>query len=486
MDKTGKKRKSYRLKKSVRFVCILTAGTACVLVWAFLQTKGCGGKTEGKMAGAGRTFLLSKEAESQREGQREELEKEASIRQETIAQAKRLAASYDYDAAITLLRAIEGYESDGEIQEEISSLEAERDACVPVNMEEVTHVFYHSLVVDPNRAFANQDRDPQAVGNNQWMTTIPEFEKIIQEMYDRGYVIVSIHDLIETVTDENGNPSYQPAKIMLPPGKRAYVLSQDDLCYYHCYDNYGYAARMLVGEDGKPTCEYIQADGTHLNGPYDVVPLLDAFIEEHPDASYRGAKGIIALTGYNGILGYRTDNSYLDINGNLDEDKKKWLREHPDFDIEQERAGAKQVADALKADGWEFASHTWGHIRIGDVSLERLMGDTQKWRENVEPIVGPVDTIIFAHGQDLGEWGDYDEGNAKYRYLREQGYSVFCNVDSNLYRTWFGKDYMRQGRRDLDGLRIYLNAIGEQDNVSDLFDAKEVLDPLRPPVPRNH
>ena len=89
-------------------------------------------------------------------------------------------------------------------------------------------------------------------------------------------------------------------------------------------------------------------------------------------------------------------------------------------------------------------------------------------------------------GQDLGEWGDYDEGNAKYRYLREQGYSVFCNVDSNLYRTWFGKDYMRQGRRDLDGLRIYLNAIGEQDNVSDLFDAKEVLDPLRPPVPRNH
>ena len=162
------------------------------------------------------------------------------------------------------------------------------------------------------------------------------------------------------------------------------------------------------------------------------------------------------------------------------------LAEHPDFDIEQERAGAKQVADALKEDGWEFASHTWGHLRIGDVSLERLMSDTQKWRENVEPLVGAVDTIIFAHGQDLGAWGDYDEGNAKYRYLREQGYQIFCNVDSNLYRTWFGKDYLRQGRRNLDGLRIYFNAIGEQDNVGDLFDAKEVIDPLRPPVKKAH
>mgnify|MGYP000718429092 FL=1 len=34
-----------------------------------------------------------------------------------------------------------------------------------------------------------------------------------------------------------------------------------------------------------------------------MVPLIDRFVEEHPDFSYRGAKGIVALTGYNGILG---------------------------------------------------------------------------------------------------------------------------------------------------------------------------------------
>ena len=478
MEKNNKVRKQYRLRKKTLLACILTAGLVFVIGRACFRAKEDGADVQEGLAGAGISFDLSKKAGGSQD------DEAARVRQEMIDRADRLAAAYDYDGAAALLRGADGYETDSVMQEKASSYEAVKETCVPVNMEEVTHVFYHSLVVDPNRAFAGQDTDPQAAGNNQWMTTVSEFEKITQEMYDRGYVIVGIHDLINETTDENGNTVYAPAQIMLPPGKRAYVLSQDDLCYYHCYDNYGFASRMILDENGKPVCEYIQEDGTHVSGAYDVVPLLDAFIEEHPDASYRGAKGIIALTGYNGILGYRTDNSYLDINGDISDDKKNWLAEHPDFDIEQERAVAKRVADAMKENGWEFASHTWGHIRIGEAGLERLMYDTQRWRENVEPIVGPTDTIVFAHGQDLGEWGDYNESNAKFRYLREQGYRVFCNVDSNLYRTWFGRDYMRQGRRNLDGLRIYFNAIGEQDNVGDLFDAKEVLDPLRPAVPR--
>ncbi|MCM1160207.1 MAG: polysaccharide deacetylase [Roseburia sp.] len=407
----------------------------------------------------------------------------APERMEAVEQAKRLAAAYDYDGAIALIREIEGYETDMELQAQINIYELTKASCVPVDINEVTHVFYHTLVVDPKRAFANQETNFQAVGNNQWMTTVDEFKKITQEMYDRGYVLVGLHDLIEVSNDENGNTVYQPATIMLPPGKKAYVLSQDDLCYYHSYDNYGYAAKLILDESGKPVCEYIQEDGALVTGAYDVVPILDAFIEEHPDASYRGAKGTIALTGYNGILGYRTDNSYLDIDGDISHAKKNWLKAHPDFDIEKERAEAKKVASAMKEEGWEFASHTWGHIKIGEVDLARLMSDTQKWRENVEPLVGKTDTIIFAHGQDLGKWGNYDETNEMYRYLREQDYSIFCNVDAGMYRTWFGKDYLRQGRRNLDGFRIYYNAIGEQDNVSDLFDAAKIIDPLRPPVP---
>ena len=171
---------------------------------------------------------------------------------------------------------------------------------------------------------------------------------------------------------------FEKAEIMLPPDKKAFVLSLDDLSYYHSYSGYGFASKMILDENGKPKCEYIQRDGTTVVGDYDVVPLMDKFIEEHPDASYRGAKGTIALTGYNGILGYRTDISYQTRPADLDTDKLKWLDEHPDFDLETERANAKKVADAIKAEGWKFASHTWGHLKVGEASMERLRADTEK------------------------------------------------------------------------------------------------------------
>lgn len=412
--------------------------------------------------------------------QEEALEK---AKTELIAKADILAMSYDYDGAIGLIQSFENYEEDTRFTEKIAEYEAIKATCVPVNIKEVTHIFYHSLVVDPQRAFANQEKNPQAVGNNQWMTTISEFEKITQEMYDRGYVMVSIHDLYEEAVDENGETKFVEGTILLPPDKKAFVLSLDDLCYYHSYDNYGYASKMILDENGEPTCEYIQADGTVVTGAYDVVPLMDAFVKEHPDASYKGAKGIIALTGYNGILGYRTDKSYAGPLEGLDYVKQVWIKEHPEFDLEKERAEAKKVAEAMMDNGWEFASHTWGHLRVRDVGFERLKQDTEKWLENVAPLVGGTDTIIFAHGQDLGKWGNYDESNEKYQYLKEQGFKVFCNVDSSKYATWLGEDYLRQGRRNLDGYRIYYNAIGEQNNVSDIFDASKVLDSERPPVP---
>lgn len=477
--RTQKNTKKIQMMILVAVVFVLVI-LAIIGLKSILNKKGYTGEEQGSVAAnAGAVEDVQEEAKSE-----EELLAEAQkLKEEKMAEAELLAASYDYDAAIEALKALEGYDTDTQLQEKVAEYEEIKASCVPVNIDEVTHIFYHSLVVDPERAFANQDTNPQAVGNNQWMTTVDEFNKITQEMYDRGYVMVSLHDLYEVTTDENGEEVWEPATIMLPPGKKAFVLSLDDLSYYHSYDNYGYAAKLILDENGDPTCEYIQADGTTVVGAYDVVPLMDQFVAEHPDASYRGAKGIIALTGYNGILGYRTDSSYYLENEDLSADKRKWLENHPDFDLEQERAEAKKVADAMKENGWEFASHTWGHLRVGDKPLETLMADTQKWKENIEPIVGATDTIIFAHGQDLGDWGNYDETSEKYQYFREQGYRIFCNVDSNQYRTWIGKDYMRQGRRNLDGYRIYYNAIGEQDNVSDLFDANEIIDPLRPPVP---
>ncbi len=429
------------------------------------------GKPDGEQQGGENENIENLDDEQKPENERERL----------LAEAEKMAVGYDYDGAIALLSAVEGAELDAQLQKKISDYQKLKDACVPVNMNEVTHVFYHSLIVDPELGFRGDDSI--AAGFKQWMTTVDEFNKITQEMYDNGYVLVRLRDLVIETKDENGNVHFVPNdKLLLPAGKKAYVMSMDDLSYYHSYDNRGIATKLVLDENGQPTCEYKQADGTVVTGAYDYVPLLDQFIAEHPDASYKGAKAMIALTGYNGILGYRTDIAYK-TGENLTWDQKDWLEEHPDFDWDKECAEAKKVADVIKANGWEFASHTWGHVAVGSAGMERIKTDTNKWRTYVEPLVGEVDTIIFAHGEDIGSWKGYSEDNEKYQYFKSQGYNYFCNVDSTRYFLQIRDGYVRMGRRNLDGYRIWNDVHQGVGLLTDLFDASAVLDPKRTDMP---
>lgn len=422
-----------------------------------------------------------KEAEKAAQEQliREEEEKNQR-KKDSIAEAERMALSYDYEGAIELIKSIEGYDQDADLIAKIANLEAEKSTLVPVNMNEITHIFYHSLVVDPERGFAGNDS--AAAGFKQWMTTVYEFNQITQAMYDNGYVIVDLHDLVTQTVDADGTVHFKTNQIYLPEGKKPVVLSLDDLSYYHSYDGRGVATKMVLDANGEPTCEYIEKDGTVVTGAYDCVPLLDKFIEEHPDASYKGAKGTIALTGYNGILGYRTDIAYK-TGENLTADQQAWLDANPDFNWEKECEEAKKVADAMKENGWVFASHTWGHLSVGNASLESIKKDTEKWLNYVAPLVGGTDTIIFAHGQDIADWRDYTTDNEKFQYFKSQGFNFFCNVDSSQYFLQIRDSYVRQGRRNLDGYRLWNDVHGPKNRTSDLFDASKMLDPARTDMP---
>ena len=390
---------------------------------------------------------------------------------DTLKAAELKATQYDYDGAIELLKADTSYSSDSDMQSAVKKYEEAKASCKSWPLEEVTHVFYHILIKDPSKAF---DGDYKEADYNQVMTTIDEFNKITQTMYDKGYVMVSIKDM--ATVNEDGTMS--PGEILLPEGKIPFVLSQDDVCYYHYMDGDGFASKLVVDDEGKIRNEYIEDDGSVSVGDYDMVPLIDRFVEEHPDFSYRGAKGIVALTGYNGILGYRTDISYETRPADLDDNKVEWLDAHPDFSLDKEREEAKKVADAMKEDGWLFASHTWGHQNIGQISLEQLQADTQKFKDNVDPLIGGTDIIIFAFGTDLTTQEDYS--GDKFEYLKSVGYNYYCNVDSSKYFVQIRDRYFRQGRRNLDGYRMYYNP----DLLEDLFNAKDVFDPSRPtPVP---
>lgn len=397
---------------------------------------------------------------------------------EMIASADRMAAQYDYSGAIEYLRASSLFTGSQEMQDAAARYETARQSCVSYPLDQITHVFFHTMIRDTSKAF---DGDAKEGGYNQVMTTMSEFAAIMESMYEKGYVMVSLHDMCTV----NADGTVSRGDILLPPGKTPFVLSQDDVSYYHYMDGDGFAQKLIVDENGDVKNTYIEADGSISVGDYDMVPWIDTFVKEHPDFSYHGHKGIIALTGYEGVLGYRTDEVYRTRESSrVTMYQQQFFDSHPDFDEaawQEEVNQATAVANAMKEEGWEFASHTWGHISPQASGIDKVKQDTERWLGNVASVVGDTDVIIFAFGADIGDWQPYTESNEYFTYLKGKGFNIFCNVDSSKNWVQFGNTFMRQGRRNLDGYRMYYNP----EMLSDLFDTNAVWDSSRPtPVPQ--
>ena len=67
----------------------------------------------------------------------------------------------------------------------------------------VEHLFFHPVVAYPELAF---DGDAQANGIDDYMVTVDEYDKILQSVYDKGYVLVDIGDVWSETTGEDGQP----------------------------------------------------------------------------------------------------------------------------------------------------------------------------------------------------------------------------------------------------------------------------------------
>ena len=381
------------------------------------------------------------------------------------------AAGYDYDGAIAILQE---FGADWQAQPELSAANdrylAEKAKVVRYeDTTQITHIFFHSLIVDTDRAF---DGDDEQNGYNQYMATVTEFNRILEELYKRNFVLVRIHDIVKVEKDENGKDVFKQGDIYLPPGKQPIVISQDDVNYYAYMvdsdgDRYadaggdGFANRIVIGDDGYPTCAYITADGQTLYGDYDLAPILEHFVQEHPDFSYRGARGILALTGYEGVFGYKTHPSWKDVLG--------------EAAYNEEVQAAKDVTQCLKDHGWEIACHSYAHFGYGYNSAEDILADVNKWEDQVQPIVGDSDIFIYPYGSDIAGIEAYE--GAKFDAMYQAGYRFFCNVDgSTPYWVQIRDNYVRQGRRNIDGYRMFWGP----ELLDDLFDVKEIWDEARP------
>ena len=286
---------------------------------------------------------------------------------------------------------------------------------------QVEQLFVHPLVLDPRRAFT---ADRLGQGFADYFVTAVEFHRILDRLWRNGWTLVS------PLAVATGN-------VRVPRGRKPLVLQEDDVNYYAYFNGRGLARRLVVDDAGRVLSEYADNTGTHLTDQ-DVVPLVDAEVARHPEFSAAGAKGLLAVTGYEGLLG-----------------------EHNLADPAA-RARLRRLAAALRADGWTFASHTYGHINLSVDSLAVIARDTARWRSVAGDLLGPVHVLVYPFGARPSEAGR--------ALLRDAGFTVQYDIDVRAKR-WLDNGVVMMSRRHVDGF-----AFADPSAMAPFFDVATVRD----------
>lgn len=401
-------------------------------------------------------------AEAQQKQQADRLLEEAAL----------LAAGYDYDAAIAKLESFTGDKTKfTEIETRLSEYKQTKSTLIEHNdPASVTNLIFNPLIADPQRAFTNKELGGKY---NMNFVTTGEFRKILDQLYANGYVLVEMSDIISE-TPSGDTVSYGAKTLRLPDGKKPVMITEMLVNYFNYMidsdkdgkadkDGAGFASRLVV-HNNEVKAEFVSSAGETLVGDYDLVPILEAFIEEHPDFSYRGARATLAVTGFEGIFGYRIN----------EETKEKVSQEYYDEQV----AGAKEVVAALRNAGYEIACNTYEQKRYGTMPASDIQADIAKWQQQIEPVTGQLKTLVYVRGSDsdISSTGDYS--GSKYNVLVDAGFHYFICADSG--KTKVTSDYVRIVGKMVTGQYMYHTPT----NYAGLFDAKAILDSLRGDVPQ--
>lgn len=339
---------------------------------------------------------------------------------------------------------------------EIKDPTEEREGYVPWTGV-VEHLFFHPVIAYPELAF---DGDSQANGLDDFMVTVDEYNKILQSVYDKGYVLVDVGSVWSEEEGEDG-PHMVRNTLYLPEGKKPLVLSYDDTNYYPYMLENGLTYKLVIGEDLKIASWGKDPEGNEVvSRDLDAIPILDKFVEEHPDFSPFGAKGCLSLTGYEGILGYRTQT-----------DTKEW-DDAKEANRQKEREAVRPIIEELRRTGWTFGSHTWGHIRLGDGNMTRIEADTQRWLDEVGSLVGETKILFYPHGE-RPDGNDWTLTGPAFQYLQSQGFRVFCSVGVESF-SFIKKDISAVicDRLHPDGTTLR----HARDRYLQFYDAKDIID----------
>ena len=421
------------------------------------------------------SFVLGSLSNAIDRAQEEKLLKQQQAEQESMAaellenegrklmeEAEILAKGYNYQEAADLL---ESYQ--GEMTQEMTAKRAEYINAQSMLVEHqdptlIPNLSFHVLIHDMNRAKADAELGGQY--NRNFVTTA-EFSKILEQLYLNNYVLVDFDSFVSSNSVDGTSSSLFSVPILLPDGKKPVMITETMVNYYtYMIDGNndgvadsggdGFASRLVVNESGEIKAEYVDENNVTQVGNYDLVPILEDFIAQHPDFSYKGARATLAVSGSQGIFGYRIQSETMATKGQ---------------DVYNEQVvGATKVVEALKAKGYRLACYTYDNKDYKGISAAQVQEDLQKWKSQIAPVIGELDTIVFAKSSDIG---DYTGG--KFDVLYENGFRFMIKNGDAPY-TEVNNSFVRQTRLMVTGENMVAKASMFTDTA--LFDPNVVLD----------
>lgn len=449
-DSNGRRRRRPSRQRIFKdfYLPTIIAGLALVLMISFVI---------GSLSNAiDRKREEDKQAQQQAQQESQEAAQLATEMEKLLQEAETLARGYDYDGAIMLLESYTGTPTQEMTAKKAEYLEIKGHLVEHKDPSIIPNLSFHVLVHDMAKAM--QDDDDLAGQYNRNFVSTSEFTKILEQLYKNNYVLV---DYASIVTNNNG--SYFPNTIYLPEGKKPVMLTETMVNYFEYMvdgnkdgtpdaDGDGFANKLVLDANGDIKAEWVDSSGATHVGDYDLVPILETFIKQHPDFSYKGARATLAVTGSEGIFGYRINTSVISTKGT-------------DY-YDQQVLGATKIVEALKAKGYNIACYTFNNENYLDKSAAQVKADLQLWNAQIAPVVGQVDTIVFARATDLG---DYTGG--KFDVVFENGFRIFVKNADEPYAE-VNTTYVRQSRLMVTGNALAWKA----DKFATLFDANVVLD----------
>ena len=281
------------------------------------------------------------------------------------------------------------------------------------------------------------------------MVTAEEYRKILESIYANNYVLVNMESLYTETTQADGTTVMVKNKLMLPEGKKPLIISFDDVNYYDYMRENGFVYKLIIDENGDIASWGLDPDGNEvISRDLDVVTILDKFVDEHPDFSFRGAMASIGLTGYEGILGYRTQSG------------------SPNRESEIE--AVKPIVEKLKQRGFTFVSHSYSHLDMSQAGYDRIVSDTEKWLDEVASLVGDTPVLLYPYG------GRVDENDgAAFKYLQSVGFRYFASVGIEPYvNVHSNSPAVCSDRMHPDGTTLRY----QRDRYLRFYDAAEIMD----------